>query len=65
MTGVLNVAVSFWLAFKLALRARGVRVRDRRRIRAAIARRLLARPASFLWPPREPRAALRAEPGNE
>lgn len=58
VTGVLNVSVSFWLAFKLALRARGVRVRDRRRIRAAIARRLLTRPASFLWPPRAPRAAL-------
>jgi site-specific recombinase len=51
-TGVLNVGVSFWLAFKVALRSRGIRVADRRDIRAAIWRRLRQAPASFVLPPR-------------
>ncbi|MFO1331701.1 MAG: recombinase [Rubrivivax sp.] len=49
-TGLLNVGVSFWLAFKLAALAGGVRAADRRRIGAARRRRLRARPPSFLWP---------------
>ena len=51
-TGVLNLGVSFWLAFKVALRSRGVRVQDRARIGKAIRRRLLREPISFLWPPK-------------
>jgi len=51
VTGVLNVGVSFWLAFKVALRSRGVRVADRSRITRAIGQRLLAQPLSFLRPP--------------
>ena len=50
VTGLLNIGVSFWLAFKLAARARGVRRVDRLRIRAALARRLRTRLPSFLWP---------------
>jgi site-specific recombinase len=50
-TGLLNLTVSFYLAFKVALRSRGVRVRDRQRIRAALWRRLHTRPMSFLRPP--------------
>ncbi len=57
LTGVLNVTVSFFLAFKLALRSRGVRLADRSRIYRAIRRRLRKRPLGFLWPPRTPRAA--------
>ena len=49
--GVLNVGVSFLCAFKVALRSRGVRVQDRRRIRAALWQRLRTRPMSFLRPP--------------
>jgi site-specific recombinase len=52
-TGVLNLAVSFFCAFKVALRSRGVRVAERSRIRHAIIRRLLRHPGSFLVPPRE------------
>lgn len=52
VTGVLNVTVSFWLAFKVALRSRGVRMGDRSRIGAALRRRLLTQPLSFVWPPR-------------
>ena len=51
-TGVLNVTVSFWLAFKVALRSRGVRVGDRSRIGASLRQRLLRRPLGFLFPPR-------------
>jgi site-specific recombinase len=52
VTGILNVAVSFWLAFAVALRARGVRVKERQRLVAAIRRRLMTQPLSFLLPPR-------------
>ncbi|WP_119153346.1 site-specific recombinase [Caldimonas tepidiphila] len=52
-TGALNVTVSFMLAFRLALRARNIRLRDRGRIYAAIRARLLRRPMSFLLPPRD------------
>jgi site-specific recombinase len=51
VTGVLNVTVSFYLAFKVALRSRGVRVQDRLRIRTALWRRLRTQPLSFLRPP--------------
>ena len=51
VTGVLNVGVSFWLAFKVALRSRGLRVSDRSRITRAIRQRLLQQPLSFLRPP--------------
>ncbi|MBL8344082.1 MAG: recombinase [Rubrivivax sp.] len=53
--GVLNVGVSFWLAFRVALRSRGVRLPERARINAAVRRRLRTRPGEFLWPPREGR----------
>ncbi len=56
VTGVLNLTVSFTLAFRVALRSRGVRLQDRRRIGAALWRRLRAQPLSFFRPPREPGA---------
>ncbi|WP_393938489.1 recombinase [Piscinibacter sakaiensis] len=49
--GVLNLSVSFVLAFRLALRSRGIRLADRSRIYRAIRRRLWQRPASFVLPP--------------
>jgi site-specific recombinase len=54
LTGMLNVTVSFVLAFRLALRSRNIRLKDRGRIYAAVRLRLRRRPASFLWPTREP-----------
>ncbi|HEY1391727.1 MAG TPA: site-specific recombinase [Methylibium sp.] len=60
VTGLLNLGVSFWLAFRLALRSRGIRVNDRARIYAAIRARLRHRPLSFLLPPREAAAAAAA-----
>jgi site-specific recombinase len=50
-TGVLNLGVSFFLAFKVALRSRGIRLADRSRIYRAIRARLWARPMSFVVPP--------------
>ncbi len=52
LTGVLNLTVSFWLAFKVALRSRGVKVRERHRIGAALRQRLRQAPLSFMLPPR-------------
>lgn len=48
--GALNLGVSFYLAFRLALRAHNVSGIDRSRIRAAIRQRLLSQPRSFLVP---------------
>ena len=53
VTGVMNLGVSFYLAFKVALRSREVRVKDRGRIAAALRARLRIAPGSFLWPPKE------------
>ena len=52
VTGVLNLTVSFFLAFKVAMRSRGIRLADRSRIRQAIFRRLRHRPGSFVLPPK-------------
>jgi len=52
LTGVLNLAVSFFLAFKVALRSRGIRLSDRSRIYRAIRQRLWHKPFSFMLPPR-------------
>lgn len=53
VTGALNVGVSFYLAFQLALRAHSVSGVDRARIYAAIRARLRRAPLGFLWPPRD------------
>jgi site-specific recombinase len=49
---VLNLSVSFGLAFVVALRSRGVRLKERRRVVMAILRRVRRHPLSFLWPPK-------------
>jgi site-specific recombinase len=53
LTGVLNLGVSFFLAFRVALRSRGIRLTDRSRIYRAIRQRLWNKPLSFLWPPKD------------
>ncbi len=50
--GALNVGVSFWLAFRVALRSRGIRLHERRRIAQALRARLRRAPLSFVLPPR-------------
>ncbi len=47
---LLNLLVSFYLAFRVALSAHNVSGVDRKRIRRAISKRLLASPLSFVWP---------------
>jgi site-specific recombinase len=59
VTGLLNLTVSFTLAFRVALRSRGMRGVDRRRIGSALRRRLRTQPAAFVWPPKEFGADLR------
>ncbi|MEH0168142.1 site-specific recombinase [Roseateles microcysteis] len=53
LIGILNLGVSFALAFLVALRARGIQVADRARLRSAIWRRLRSQPRSFVLPPKE------------
>ncbi len=52
MIGPLNLAVSFFLAFRLALAAHSVPDMDRLRIRQAFFERVRKAPLSFLLPPR-------------
>jgi len=54
VTGVLNVGVSFFLALRVAIRSRSVRVHDQARLLAAVWRRVRRQPLSFLLPPRSP-----------
>lgn len=51
-TGVLNLAVSFWLALKVAMRSRGITLADRRMLYAAVRRRARQQPLSFVLPER-------------
>jgi site-specific recombinase len=49
--GPLNLGVSFYLAFRVALASQGVSGINRHRIRQAIGQRIRAQPLSFLRPP--------------
>lgn len=61
-TGLLNVGVSFYFAFRLALRAHNVSGVDRARINGAIRARLRKRLLSFFWPPAEPALVVQVHP---
>ncbi len=52
LMGVLNVAVSFALAFNMAMRSRDLRRVDRRELSAAVRRPIVRHPLSLLIPPR-------------
>lgn len=56
LMGVLNVLVSFMLAFNMAMRSRNLRGLDRKRITGAVWRRILRDPLCLLVPraPTEP-----------
>lgn len=49
--GPLNLGVSFYLAFRVALTSQSVSVGNRSRIRRAIVQRIRSQPLSFLIPP--------------
>ncbi len=51
LIGVLNLSVSFWLAYRVALRSRGIASRERSRIYRALWARCRREPLSFLRPP--------------
>jgi len=54
LVGPLNLTVSFYLAFQLALRSQNISQVNRQLIRAALWRRLRVAPLSFLLPPANP-----------
>jgi site-specific recombinase len=54
LIGMLNVAVSFYLAFRVALRAHSVTRDGRRQIYRAVSLRLRRAPLSFFVPARAP-----------
>ncbi|MFY9478021.1 MAG: recombinase [Aquabacterium sp.] len=60
LTGLFNVGVSFALALRVALRSRGVRVKDRSRLWKAMGRRFLRHPFSFVLPPSKRQEAREA-----
>ena len=60
LIGMVNLAVSFSLAFFTALRARGVRRLGGVSLASRIARRFLTTPGEFFYPPRD--AAQGSEP---
>ena len=53
LVGPINLTVSFYLAFRLALRAQAISTGNRALIRAALWRRVRVAPLSFLLPPRD------------
>ena len=61
--GPLNLAVSFFLAFRVALAAHGITDIDRQRIYRAVRQRLRTEPASFLVPPPDAPAPTRPSHG--
>ncbi len=62
ITGLRNLACSFTLAFRLALTAQNVPALDRRRLYAALARRALRQPLTFVLPLKVRPLAEPAEP---
>jgi site-specific recombinase len=50
LIGALNLGVSFYCAFRLALQAHNVGMKDRARIRSSIWARMRSKPASFFMP---------------
>lgn len=53
LVGPINLAVSFYLALRLALKAQNVSEVNRQRIQKAIVFRFRRAPRSFFWPPTE------------
>jgi site-specific recombinase len=52
LVGPVNLGVSFYLAFRLALQAQNISQGNRQRIRSSIRQRIRRAPLSFLLPPR-------------
>lgn len=50
LIGIINLSVSFALAFRVALRSRGIQVKDRKRISKAVLRGIARHPLGFIYP---------------
>jgi site-specific recombinase len=50
VVGPINLGVSFYLAFRLALKAQNISPKNRARLNAALRARLRRAPLSFFWP---------------
>jgi site-specific recombinase len=64
LIGALNLSVSFYMAFRLALQAHNVTGVDRARISSAIWQRWRTHPLSFFWPLKEANATSPSEKNN-
>ncbi len=53
ITGPLNVGVSYYCAFRLALKAHNISTGERAKIRSAVWARVRSSPISFLWPAKQ------------
>jgi site-specific recombinase len=63
LVGPVNLGVSFYLAFRLALQAQNISQDNRQRIRSSIRQRIRRAPLSFLLPPRaKPETHAAAQP---
>ncbi len=62
LVGPTNLSVSFYLAFRLALKAQGINNVNRLRIQKAMRWRVARAPLSFLWPPQNTPAAAETPP---
>jgi len=62
--GLLNLGVSFTLAFRVALASRGLRVLDRGRLYAALRRRFRQAPMSFVVPPADDASEAERAPAS-
>jgi site-specific recombinase len=51
LVGLVNLAVSFSLALKVALRSRGITPEQTEGLWGRVLRRFLDRPRDFFWPP--------------
>lgn len=54
MIGITNLAVSFYLAMWVGIKARGVNFNKRKELGRALVSRLLHRPGEFFFPPKKP-----------
>jgi site-specific recombinase len=65
LVGPINLGVSFYLAFRLALRAQAISDVNRQRIAAAIRGRIRHAPLSFLRPPPENAGVAEGDEGPD
>ncbi|HSC39980.1 MAG TPA: hypothetical protein VLD19_18985, partial [Chitinophagaceae bacterium] len=58
--GFLNFFVSFSLAFFVAVKSRGIRLRDYPEFLSLLGRYFIRHPRHFIWPPKEKEVAITA-----